>query len=166
MSVRAEAVRRAAQVRAERATRIAAREERIGSCLAEYFAATARGEQVTAAARRRCAEIMAQSRTAVGQCRDSAAGAVRELEGLGLNRADIAEMTGLGLREVRYLLAPEAGPVAGDLGAEVEDPVLVGSELGGVPAPSPHPVAAVAEIGSAPGAGSLPGGPSPSEATS
>jgi len=113
MSVRADAVRRAAQVRAERATRIAAREERIGSCLAEYFAATARGEQVTAAARLRCEEIMAQSRAAVQQCHDRAATAVRELEGLGLNRADVAEMTGLGLREVRQLLTSARAAVSG-----------------------------------------------------
>jgi len=120
MSVRADAVRRAAQVRAERATRIAAREERIGSCLAEYFAATARGEQVTAAARLRCEEIMAQSRAAVQQCHDRAATAVRELEGLGLNRADVAEMTGLGLREVRQLLTSGAA-VSGAAGVTDTD---------------------------------------------
>ena len=51
---------------------------------------------------------MAQSRAAVQQCHDRAATAVRELEGLGLNRADVAEMTGLGLREVRQLLTSGA----------------------------------------------------------
>jgi len=114
MSVRAEAVRRAAAVRAERAARIAAREAEISAYLADFFAEVARAEQVTAVAHRRCEEIMGQAQASVARAHQAAGTALRQLEGLGVTRSEIGELTGVNARELRDLMATRdgAGPAS------------------------------------------------------
>jgi hypothetical protein len=87
---------RARQVRAEeqaRAERIAGRETAIRDHTVDYVLAVAAGEEVMAAARRRCEQFRAQ-----------AAMAVAGLRGQGLSRADIAAITGLTTREITALV--------------------------------------------------------------
>jgi hypothetical protein len=118
MSVRSAAVRRAAQIRSERAAAFAAREAMIEQRAVEFLQAAGRAENVVEAARQRCEQIMATARGAAEQARGQAATAVAGLQGLGVVPGEVAEITGMSAREIRDLLArlpstPDGGGPAG-----------------------------------------------------
>jgi predicted transcriptional regulator len=110
MSVRSVAMRRAAQVRSERAARFAVREAAIAELAVGFFEATGLAEDVIDVARRRCEQIMATAAATARQSLAEAATALAELTGMGVPRAEIAEITGLTAREVRDLLTADGEP--------------------------------------------------------
>lgn len=130
MSVRSAAVRRAAQIRGERAAAFAAREAEIEQRAVEFLEASAQAENVVEAARRRCEHIMTTAQVAAERARGRAAAAVADLEGLGVPRGEIVQITGLTGRQVRELLAsrPPASTVAGP--GEPDSTVVAGGDDG------------------------------------
>lgn len=126
MGARSTAASRAAEVRAERAARIAAREAQVHALLLDYYTAADTAVDAVDAAQRRCVEIMAAARAKAAACRTDAARAVIGLRDLGESRADIAEATALSTEELRELL---------ELGTRTQTSAR--TETGAEPHPSP-----------------------------
>jgi hypothetical protein len=110
MSVRSVAVRQAAKIRSERAAAFAVREAAIEELTVGFLEAAGQAEDVVVVARRRCEQIMAVAQASAEQSLAHAATAVTGLHEMGVPRAEIAQLTGLSVREVRDLLAPVPSP--------------------------------------------------------
>jgi hypothetical protein len=120
MGARSTAASRAAQIRAERAARISAREAQVHALLVDYFTAADAAVEAMDTARRRCMEIMTSARGEVTECRTEAARALIGLRDLGEPQTDISDATGLNADELRELLT---------LGTRVQNTASISAEF-------------------------------------
>ncbi len=110
-----QAVRRAREARAAREEALAAREEAIETALVDYFRAVGETERIKQQAQLKADALLAEATRAVATPWAAACAAVRRLRDLCDNNAEVAELCGLKLEDVRDMLAAsrnEDSPVA------------------------------------------------------
>jgi hypothetical protein len=135
MSVRSVAVRQAARIRSERAVAFAVREAAIEELTVEFFEASGRAEEVVESARLRCEQITAAAETEAQRAQERAATALTGLQGAGVPRAEIAQITGLSARQVRDVLTART---ASAQAAEVDDAGAEAAREGRTRTPDPR----------------------------
>jgi hypothetical protein len=119
-SIRAAAIRRAQEAKAQRDAERLAREREIEAALADYFEAIGRAAAIRADARRKADKIVDDAEAAAKPSEAAGRGAVYRLRALTGSHADVAELCGLAVSAVRALLRhdithsgakPSPGPV-------------------------------------------------------
>jgi len=99
-----QAVRRAREARAAREEALAAREEAIEAALVDYFRAIGETERIKQQAQLKADAVLAEATRAVATPWAAACAAVRRLRDLCDNNAEVAELCGLKLEDVRDML--------------------------------------------------------------
>ncbi len=135
-SVRAAAIRRAHEAKAQRDAERLARERAIEAALADYFEASERAAAIRAEAQRKADKILADAEAAAGTPETAGRDAVRRLRELTGSHAEAAGLCGLTVVTVRAMLRDDAdrnregtAPVRAELPGAVRDAV------GSYPAP-------------------------------
>jgi hypothetical protein len=100
-----QAVRRAREARAAREEALAAREEAIEVALVDYFRAVGETERIKQQAQLKADALLAEATRATATPWAAACAAVRRLRDLCDNNAELAELCGLKLEDVRDMLA-------------------------------------------------------------
>lgn len=106
---RAEAIRRAHEAKAQRDAARRQHEADIEAALADYYQATAEGNRIRSAARRKADATLAAAERATTGPDKAARNAVRRLRNLLGGTADVAELCGISATNVRELLAGKPG---------------------------------------------------------
>lgn len=107
--MRAAAIRRAHEAKAQRDAERIARERTIEAALADYFEATDRAAAIRAEARYKADKILAGAETAAGTPETAARDAVRRLRALTISHAEVAGLCGLSVTAVRAMLRDDTG---------------------------------------------------------
>lgn len=136
-SIRAAAIRRAQEAKAQRDAERLGRERQIEAALADYFEATGRAAAIRAEARRKADKALADGEAAAGTPETASRDAVFRLRALTGSHAEAAGLCGLTVTAMRAMLRPKAAGPAGE--------------------PQPEP-------GSPPGQAGHPASPDPAEA--
>ena len=119
-SIRAAAIRRAQQAKAQRDAERLSREKEIETALADYFEATGRAAAIRAEACRRADKTLADAEATAGPADAAGREAVCRLRALTGSNADVAELCGLTMAAVRALLREDAAhPGASDKPGQV-----------------------------------------------
>src|SRR2546423_6859702 len=108
---RASAVRAAVEAKARRDAERLERERQVESALADFYESRMRAEGIREAARLKVARILREAEQAAREPLKAAHSAVVALKELGETREQIAELTGLGVTEVRAHLGSAWEPV-------------------------------------------------------
>jgi hypothetical protein len=144
---RADAERQARLAKAARDAARQAREHAIEKALADYFEARAQAEGIRAAARARADTALADGERVAAQSMTAACAAIRTLRDLCDSNAEVAELCGVPVADVREALATaraasssqsygtaHGGPGPSEAGAEAsvvdEDHLATGAEAG------------------------------------
>jgi hypothetical protein len=117
-SVRAAAIRRAHEAKAQRDAERIARERAIEAALADYFEATDRAAAIRAEARYKADKILAGAETAAGTPEAAGRCAVRRLRELAGSHAEVAGLCGLSVAVVRTMLRDDTGHLSESAGPE------------------------------------------------
>jgi hypothetical protein len=108
-SVRAAAIRRAHEAKAQRDAERLARERAIEAALADYFEAMDRAAAVRAEARRKADKMLSDAEVAAGTPETAGRDAVRRLRALTGSHAEAAGLCGLSVTAVRAMLRDNTG---------------------------------------------------------
>jgi hypothetical protein len=103
-SIRAAAIRRAHQAKAQRDAERIAREREIEAALADYFEAVGQAAAIRSDARQKADKILAEAEAAAAPPRKASRAAVGRLRALTGSHADVAALCGLTVPAVRALL--------------------------------------------------------------
>jgi hypothetical protein len=121
-SRRADAERQARIAKAARDAAREAHERAIEKALADYFEAQARAEAIRTGARARADAALADGERAAAQSMTAICTAIRTLRDLCGSNAEVAELCGVPVADVRELLAATARSGGGDRGdSSVQD---------------------------------------------
>ena len=123
-TARANALRRARQARAEREAERLARESRIESALTDFFEHQDCARRVREVGARRAEAIMSECEEKASTHVTEARAALRTLRTLVGSHADIAQLTGLRVNDVRAMLTSGAEPSKGVGGRERDSGAL------------------------------------------
>jgi hypothetical protein len=118
-SVRAAAIRRAQQAKADRDAEQLAREKEIEAALADYFEATSGAAAIRATARGKADKLLADAETAAAPIEGASRDAARRLRALTGSLAEVAALCGLSLAAARALLREDGTQDAPSSPAEV-----------------------------------------------
>lgn len=143
-----QAVRRAREARAAREQALAAREEAIEATLVAYFQAIGEVERITQQAQVKADALLAEAARTAATPRAAACAAVRQLRELVGNNAQVAELCGLKLEEVRDMLAatradeapPDASETEGHEESRTTPDGAAGEPAPGEPPPQVRPI--------------------------
>jgi hypothetical protein len=113
---RADAERQARNAKAARDAAREAHERAIEKALADYFEARARAEAIRTAARARADAALADGERAAAESMTAVCAAIRTLRDLCASNAEVAELCGVPVADVRELLAAVARAGSGDQG--------------------------------------------------
>lgn len=113
---RADAERQARIAKAARDATREANERAIEKALADYFEAQARAEAIRTAARARADAALADGERAAAESMTAVRTAIRTLRDLCSSNAEVAELCGVPVADVRELLAAVARSGGGDKG--------------------------------------------------
>jgi hypothetical protein len=132
-SIRAAAIRRAQQAKAQRDAERLAQEQEIEAALADYFEAASRAAAIRAEARRKADKTLADAEAAARPAEAAGRAAVHRLRALTGSHADVAELCGLTSAAVRALLREDSTQPAAHCQAQAAVPEGAGQ------AGNPHP---------------------------
>jgi hypothetical protein len=134
--VRAAAVRRAQEAKAQRDAERLARERAIEAALADYFEATERAAAIRAEARRKADKTLADAEVSAGTPETAGRDAVRRLRALTGSHAEAAGLCGISVATVRAMLRDDTGRHSESAGpGRAERPSAVRDAVGSYPAP-------------------------------
>jgi hypothetical protein len=133
-SIRAAAIRRAQEAKAQRDAERLAREQEIEAALADYFEAASRAAAIRAEARRKADKTLTNADAAVLPAEAACRGAARRLRALTGSQADVAELCGLTTAAVRTLLRTDGTQSDPDHQTQAATPE--GAEQAGSPYPA------------------------------
>ena len=109
-SVKLAARQKAREARTTAVAERIAREKKIDTVLARFFEADMNAETVIEAAQQRADQILTAAKRQADSHREATHEAIRELAALGETRAEIMNLTGLAVHEVRHALVDGPPP--------------------------------------------------------